>query len=316
MKYIAGRTDFKVCNSVVTLGKFDGLHQGHQLLLDKVIELKEQGFKAVMFSFMYHPNNLFSDREIELIYTEEEKRFFLEQTDLDILVSYPFTEETAVMEPETFIKTVLIEKLDAKKIVVGTDFCFGHNRKGDVDLLKKMSKVYGYELIIFDKIKNGEQVISSSFIRSEISEGHMEQANVLLGKPFTIVGEVQHGRKIGRTLGFPTTNLMPPEYKLLPPNGVYASITKINGVAYPGVTNIGHNPTVGVTPERRVETYIFDYDDNLYGMVIEVELYVQERLETRFNSLDELKEQMKKDIAFGRDYFANQSKMIDGQKPR
>jgi len=304
MEYIAGKTDFKLHNSVVSLGKFDGLHRGHQLLLNKILEQKKHGFSAVMFTFMYHPSNLFSDKEIELIYTEEEKRLLLEQTGLDVLISYPFTEETASMEPENFIKEVLIQKLDAKMIVVGSDYCFGHNRKGNLDLLRAMSQVYGYELIVFDKLKVGEQVISSSYIRSEIAEGHIENANKLLGNPFTIIGEVQHGRKIGRTLGFPTTNLIPPVHKILPPNGVYVSITKINGFEYPGVTNIGHNPTVGTTPERRVETYIFDYDADLYGKTIEVALYARERSEVKFNSLDELKEQMKQDIVFGQNYFA------------
>lgn len=305
MKYIAGRTDFKLHNTVVTIGKFDGLHRGHQLLLNNIIEQKKQGYNAVMFTFMYHPSNLFSDKEINLIYTEEEKKYLLERSGLDVLVSYPFTEETAAMEPETFIKEVLIEKLDVKKIVVGTDFCFGHNRKGNVSLFEALSHEYGYELIVFDKMKVDDQVISSSFIRSEIAEGHIENANSLLGNPYTIIGEVQHGRKIGRTLGFPTTNLIPPQNKLLPPNGVYASITKINGIEHPGVTNIGYNPTVGTTPERRVETFIFDYDANLYGKTIEVVLYALERSEIHFNSLEELKEQMRKDIAFGRNYFSN-----------
>lgn len=303
MKYIAGRTDFRLHNSVVTLGKFDGLHQGHQLLLTYLMEQKKLGYQAVMFTFMYHPSNLFSDKEIDLIYTEEEKRYLLDQIDLDVLISYPFTEETASMEAEKFIKEVLVEKLDAKKIVVGADFCFGHNRKGNVAMLKAMSEVYGYELIVFDKLKIGGQVIGSSYIRGLIAEGHMEQANDLLGNPFTIIGEVQHGRKIGRTLGFPTTNLIPSEHKLLPPNGVYVSKTNINGTWYPGITNIGYNPTVGRTPERRVETFLFDFDSDLYGYNIEVALYALVRKEVHFGSLDELKEQISRDISYGREYF-------------
>lgn len=304
MEYITGRTDFKLHNSVVSLGKFDGIHRGHQLLLNKILEQKRKGYQAVMFTFMFHPNNLFSDKEIDTIYTEDEKRYLLEQSGLDVLVSYPFTEKTAFMEPESFIKDVLIDKLDAKMIVVGSDFCFGHNRKGNVAMLKEMSEIYGYELIVFDKIKLDEQVISSSFIRSEIMAGNMEKANSMLGKPFTIIGEVQHGRKIGRTLGFPTVNLIPPAHKLLPPNGVYASVTNINGKKYPGVTNVGFNPTVGTTPERRVETYIFDFDADLYGASIELSLYCLERSEVKFNSLEELKAQMQKDITFGREYFS------------
>jgi riboflavin kinase/FMN adenylyltransferase len=304
MKYITGRTDFKLHNSVVSLGKFDGIHRGHQLLLNQILEQKKYGFKAVMFTFMFHPDNLFSDKEINTIYTEEEKRFLLEESGLDVLVSYPFTEETAFMEPECFIKEVLVDKLDAKMIVVGSDFCFGHNRRGNVAMLKELSGTFGYELTVFDKIMMEEQVISSSYIRSEITKGHMERANAMLGKPYTIIGEVMHGRKIGRTLGFPTVNLIPPPNKLLPPNGVYASVTKLNGIKYPGLTNIGFNPTVGKTPETRVETYIFDFDADLYGTSIEVSLYRQERPEFKFKSVEELKEQMQKDIVFGREYFS------------
>ncbi|MDF2590210.1 MAG: hypothetical protein K0S41_4052 [Anaerocolumna sp.] len=307
MEYIAGKTDFQLHNSAVSLGKFDGIHRGHQLLLNKLLEQKEFGLSAVMFTFMFHPNNLFSDKEIELIYTEEEKKYMLEQSGLDVLISYPFTEETASMEPETFISEVLIKKIGAKKIVVGSDFCFGHKRKGNVDFLKEKAEQYGYELIVFDKIMADDHVISSSYIRTEIAEGHMENTKELLGRPYSIIGQVQHGRKIGRTIGFPTTNLLPPSNKLLPPNGVYASVTTIDGKKYTGVTNVGFNPTVGKTPEKRVETFIFDFDEDLYGKMIEVSLYALEREEVKFNSIDELKEQMNKDIVFGREYFKEHS---------
>lgn len=303
MEYIKGKTDFKLHNSAVSLGKFDGLHKGHQLLLDRILEWEESGFSSVMFTFMYHPENLFSDKEIQLIYTEEEKRYLLEQRGLDVLVSYPFTQETAAMEPEDFIREVLIGTLDAKKIAVGEDYCFGYKRRGNVEMLRKMSKVYGYELEVFHKLELDGQVVSSTCIRNEIAEGNMEHAAKLLGRPYSILGEVKHGRKIGRTIGFPTTNLIPPEYKILPPNGVYVSETRIDGREYPGITNVGNNPTVGVTPERRVETFLFDFDEDLYGKTIEVFLYAKERDEYHFHSLEELKEQIEKDMAFGRQYF-------------
>lgn len=303
MEYIAECTNFKLHNSVVTLGKFDGIHRGHQLLLNKVLEQKKLGYQSVMFTFSYHPSNLFSNKEIELIYTEDEKKCLLERSGLDVLISYPFTEETASMEPEDFIKEVLMEKIDAKKIVVGKDFRFGHKRRGDVDLLHTMAEECGYELIVFDKMKVGDRVIGSSYIRSEIAKGHIETVNKLLGSPFTIMGKVQHGRKIGRTLGFPTTNLITPSNKLLPPNGVYASKTRINGIEHPGVTNIGFNPTVGAIPERRVETFIFDYDADLYGEIIEVSLYDYSRPEIKFDSVEDLKKQMNQDILFSRKYF-------------
>lgn len=152
MQYIAGRTDFKLHNSVVSLGKFDGIHRGHQLLLNQVLEHKKLGFQTVMFTLLGHPSSLFSDKEIELIYTEEEKKFIIEQSGIDILISYPFTHETASMEAKTFIKEVLIDKIDAKIIIVGSDYRFGHKRQGDVELLQEMSRVFGYEVIVYDKI--------------------------------------------------------------------------------------------------------------------------------------------------------------------
>ncbi|MDF2538889.1 MAG: hypothetical protein K0S76_1910 [Herbinix sp.] len=296
MKYIAGNTNFKLKNSAVTLGKFDGLHLGHQLLLDQVKSFKNQGYTTVMFSFLYHPGNLFSDKEFELIYTEEEKYAKVKKSGLDVLISYPFTQETRSIEPEDFIKTVLIDKLDAKVIVVGSDFRFGYQRRGDVKLLQKYEKVYGYKVIACDKRKDSESIISSSAIRSELKEGNLEAANAMLGQPYSITGEVMHGRRIGRTLGMPTTNILPPPNKLLPPCGVYASKTLVDGIYYPGVTNIGYKPTVGEGEKKGVETFLFDFDQDLYGRSIEVILFHYIRPEVKFNSLEELRLQMLKDI--------------------
>lgn len=303
MEYIAGKADFSLQGSAVTLGKFDGLHLGHQLLLNKITEQKKKGLKAVVFTFLYHPSNLLSDREMELIYTEEEKLQILKQYGLDVMISFPFTEETRSMEPEKFIEDILINRLDAKYIAVGSDFCFGRNRRGNTQMLADYSEKYGYELEIITKKRNEEEDISSSCIRHRIQEGDMEGVNKLLGRPFSVMGEVMHGRKIGRTIGFPTTNLIPDKAKLLPPDGVYTSLTNIEGIEYPGITNIGHNPTVGVTPEKRVETFLYDYDSDLYGKHIQVSLLGRMRGEEVFKSLEELKAQMDNDMLSGREYF-------------
>jgi riboflavin kinase / FMN adenylyltransferase len=304
MKYIAGDTSFKIKNSAVTLGKFDGLHLGHQQLINQVVSYKKQGLTAVMFTFMMHPGNLFSDREFELIYTEEEKLARLKRCGIDALVSYPFTEETRTMDPEDFIKEILVEKLDAKVIVVGDDYRFGYQRRGDVKMLKEYEETYGYKVIETERIKWKNEIISSSAIRSALKEGNMEAANTMLGHPYTIRGEVVHGRKIGRTLGMPTTNLIPPSSKLLPPFGVYASKTLIDDVYHPGVTNIGYKPTVGEEEYVGVETYIFDYDNNLYGKMIEVELFDYMRPELKFSSLEELMQKMREDIVVAKKYFS------------
>ncbi len=303
MEYIAGRTDFKYKNCAVTLGKFDGMHLGHQQLIDLVISCKEQGMTAVMFSFQMHPGNLFSDKEFELIYTEEEKVAKLSHAGIDVLISYPFTEETRSMEPEKFISEILIGKLDAKVIVVGEDFRFGYQRKGDVAFLKKYGEIYGFKVIACEKRKWKNEVISSSSIRKAIKDGDIETANAMLGTPFMIRGEVVHGRRLGRTIGMPTVNQIPTNSKLLPPCGVYATMTLLGGRHYPGVTNIGYKPTVGEEEYIGVETYIFDLDEDLYGKMIEVELYTYLRPELKLGSLEELVTQMREDIVITKDYF-------------
>lgn len=303
MEYIAGHTNFKFTNSAVTLGKFDGLHIGHQQLIDLVKSYKKQGLTSVMFSFLIHPSNLFSEKEFEVIYTEEEKWARMKSSGIDVFISYPFTEETRKMAPEEFIKTILIDKLDTKVIVVGNDFRFGEDRKGNVELLQKYEDIYGYKVISCEKIKFHNKIISSSTIRNAIREGRMDIANAMLGHAYSIRGEVIHGRKLGRTIGMPTTNLIPSSEKLLPPCGVYASKTIIDGIYYPGVTNIGYKPTVGAEEYLGVETYIFDYDNDLYGEVIEVELYDYLRPENKFGSLEELVQCIKVDIRNARDYF-------------
>lgn len=304
MDYIAEKTDFRLANSAVTLGKFDGLHQGHQLLIDTVIEHKKYGYNAVMFSFSFHPYNLFSNKEFELIYTEEEKLTKLQNTSLDVLVSYPFTDETRNTKPLDFIKEILVDKLDAKVIVVGNDFRFGYQRGGDVNMLQEYADTFGYKLIICERCRLNDTIISSTEIRKELKESNIEAVNRMLGQPYSIIGEVRHGRKIGRALGMPTTNIIPASNKLLPPYGVYVSKTIIDGVSYPGLTNIGLNPTVGDNNNKGVETFIFDFDGDLYGKVIEVELYSFLRPELKFNTLEELRLQMRQDILDGREYVS------------
>ncbi|MBE5961303.1 MAG: bifunctional riboflavin kinase/FAD synthetase [Lachnospiraceae bacterium] len=303
MEYIYGKTDFQFQNTCVTLGKFDGLHRGHQLLLNELTKFQKQGLTSVMFTFDYHPGNLFSDREIDLIYTEQEKKELLGRFGTEVLISYPFTEETASMEPEEFITEVLIGKLDAKAIVVGSDYRFGRGRRGDVMMLHDYAAMYGYELIVCEKLQYKGSVISSTRIREAIANGNITEANDMLGHAYTVMGEVVHGRQLGRTIGIPTINVMPKPHKLLPPNGVYASTTTIGDRKYYSVTNIGNKPTVGADEQRGVETHLFDCNEDLYGKMVQVELYAFERSEQKFASVDELKAVMEKDIIFAREYF-------------
>jgi riboflavin kinase/FMN adenylyltransferase len=302
MKYI-NTTNFHLKNSAVSLGKFDGLHRGHRLLFQRILEEQKEGLLGVVFSFLLPPGRFLSNQEVQLIYTEEEKKRLLKEMGMDVLVSYPFDRESLSMEPEDFIREILIKKLDAKVISVGSDFHFGHNRGGDVEFLEARAKKYGYQLEVFEKLTSDGEIISSTRIRAALAEGNMEEASKLLGAPYSITGEVIHGRKLGRTFGMPTINMRLPKEKILPPNGVYASITEIDGKSYYGISNIGVKPTVGAEENRLAETFIFDYSGDLYGQVLKVSLYTFERPELKFASLEELKAQMEADSRFGRDYF-------------
>ena len=308
MKFINGTTDIRLTRTAVTLGKFDGLHRGHQVLLNELAGRKKEGYTTVMFTFQCHPMNLFSDKEVELINTETENRYYLEQGRIpapkpDILIAYPFTRETADMSPEAFVSDILSGRLDAKIIVVGSDYRFGKDRRGNISLLGHLSARYGYELVVKDKLNCMGSEISSTRIRSEIIKGDMELARRLLGYPYTIFGTVEHGRNMGHKMLLPTINLYPQSSKLLPPNGVYHSITRVDGREYFGVTNIGLKPTVGGESRKGAETYLFDFDRDIYGRQVEVELYHFERPERRFSSIDELRSQILKDADSAREYF-------------
>jgi len=305
MEYIAATTEFKLSNTAVTIGKFDGLHLGHRQLLDLTVKHKEQGLAAVVFTFLLHPSYFFSDKDFELIYTEEEKRIKLKRLGMDVMISYPFSQETRNMEPEDFIRYVIRDKLDAKVLIVGEDFRFGKNRRGDIAMLRQLQEECGYKLIACQKKEWGKQIISSSIIRSLIKEGKMEEANAMLGGAYSIRGEVVQGRRLGRTIGMPTVNLIPPDMKLLPPCGVYASRVFTDGSYYCGVTNIGYKPTVGGEEYIGVESHIFDLDKDLYGRKIEVELISFIRPELKFATLDELTARMREDIIIAKDRLKN-----------
>ena len=304
MKYITNKDEISLeYDTAVTLGKFDGIHIGHQLLIREILEGTKQGLKPVVFTFSFI-EKIRKDHVEGNLLTEEEKRNFLEDLGVQVMITYPFDDEMRHMQPEAFVEQILCKKLRAKKVVVGSDFAFGYQRKGDVVLLEKLSGVYGYELIVLDKVAMEEQVVSSSIIRQELLDGHMEKVNSLLGRCYSIEGTVVHGNQIGRKLlSMPTANIYPPFEKLLPPNGVYVTTIETKFGKYEGITNIGYKPTIGGETRPGVETYLFDFDGDLYGQVIKVNFYTFERGEYKYDSLEELKEQMFRDKDFGKKYF-------------
>lgn len=296
MKIIKGTTEFQIQEeTAVSLGKFDGLHQGHQLLVDRILQKKREGLKSLIFTFD------FGDRPVLLL--PEERRRMLGKRGVDYLLECPFVESISHMEAEKFVREILVRRLHVRYLAVGTDFRFGYQRRGDYRLLERLSAECGYQVEVVEKACYQGEEISSSRIRRELEQGHMELVNQLLGYAYSVTGEVLHGRRIGRTLGMPTTNLLPSERKLLPPNGVYATRTVIAGELFEGITNIGYKPTVGGETRKGVETYLFDLDRDLYGEILTVRFYGYERAERKFASLDELKKRIEQDVFWGRTYF-------------
>jgi len=301
MEYITGRTDFKIqYNTALTLGKFDGIHKGHQKLLSKVRAFAPF-MKSVVFTFDVNPTIAVSKGEGTILTTNEERKAVVERFGIDYLYECPFTDEIRNMEAADFVRKI-VEDLNVRYIAVGTDFGFGHNRQGDYRLLQNMSGQLGFKVEVVDKERYEGREISSTYIREVIAKGDMEIAEKLLGYPYTVKGIVGHGRQLGRTIGIPTTNIIPVKDKLLPPNGVYVSKVHIEGETHMGVTNIGVKPTVGDENEKGAETFIFDFDKDVYGKNITIELHKFIRPEMRFDSIGDLKEQMEKDIEFVRKY--------------
>ena len=306
MDCFIGRTDFRIEEStVVTIGKFDGRHKGHQKLLGRMLELKRQkGYRAAVFTFDTAPMAKLSGTDQKVITTNQERRNNMAKMGIDYLVEYPFTRDVVHLSAEAFVREILIGKMNARAMVVGTDCGFGYQRSGNAQVLKELSSRYGYELEVIVKEQDEKRDISSTYIKEELAGGRMEKANKLLGEPYAIHGTVVHGNHVGGpVLGFPTVNIIPPEEKFLPPVGVYVSRVVTEDGIFGGITNIGRKPTVERDCAVGVETYIFGLNKDLYGTDIEVQLLNYERPERKFDSLEQLKEQLKRDKEYGLSYL-------------
>lgn len=295
--------------TAVTLGKFDGLHKGHHKLLEEIKKYKalHEDVKSVVF--VMDMTQFLLDKGItrKLLMTNCERQSHLQQDEIDCLIQLPFTHDFASMEAEEFIEKILVEKLHAEYIVVGADYRFGHDAKGDVDLLVKYASVYGYHIDIVAKEKYNERIISSTYIRECLMNGQTELANTMLGYPYRIQGIVEHGQQLGRTLGFPTMNVTPEPEKLLPKNGVHFCRVQLDGVWYNGIGNVGMKPTV--TDEKRVlvEVFVLGFEGDAYDKHIQIEFCTFSRSEKKFSSVKELKTQVDQDIADGKLYFEKKS---------
>lgn len=285
-------------DNYIVLGSFDGLHMGHLTLMNKAKEVaKKFNGKSMVFSFRNHPLS-FIKPEIapKLLMSTSEKIRVVEQLGIDIFCLVDFNKAFMEIEPERFIE-LLCEKYNAKGIIVGFNYKFGHKNKGNVTMLQKLQEVYNFKLYVLDPCKYQGEIVSSSRIREEISKGQVEAANEMIGREYFLEGKVVHGKKLGRTIGFPTANLDYKDIYVLPKIGVYYTNVLVNNVIYKGITSVGHNPTVNGN-KLTIETYILDFNEDIYALDIRVYFIERIRDEEKFNSIQDLMNQLTKDKDF------------------
>jgi riboflavin kinase/FMN adenylyltransferase len=300
MQYIYGK-DFNIDNTCVAFGQFDGLHRGHGAVIDKLIDQEEKNLTSVLLSFDYNPTDIFGINNV--IYTEEEKQIILGKNAPQVMISYPFTSEMANMEPEEFIKNILVNKLGVKVIVTGENCEFGKGCTGNIETLKNLASKYGYKVICVETVKEEGKAITCDVIRKAFDEGLLDKVNKLLGHTFTMIGEVVHGKALGRTVGMPTANLAVPDNKLIPMHGVYATLSEIEQDMVQGLTNIGKRPSVDDHSYVTIETFLLDFCKNIYGQKIALEVHSYIRGVRKFNNVEEVKNQVDKDIESIREYL-------------
>lgn len=289
-------------NTVVTIGTFDGVHIGHQKIVNRLVNHAE--LDSVILTFFPHPRMVLQqDNTIKLLHTIEEKTTVLEQLGLDHLVIHPFTKEFSRLTAQQFVENILVNQLKAKKIIIGYDHRFGRNRTADISTLKDFGEQYGFVVEEITKQDVDDVAVSSTKIRTALQKGQIEKANAFLGQPYMLTGTIVKGKGIGKTLGYPTANIQIEEaYKLIPKNGVYIVKTNFKGITYFGMMNIGTNPTVG-GKSQTIETYFFNMDTDLYGSKMTIQMLKRIRDEKKFASVDQLIEAMQNDEKISINYI-------------
>ena len=291
--------------TVITIGTFDGVHIGHKFVLKKVVELADKKkFTSTVLTFFPHPRMVLQqDSSIKLLNTIKEKEELLDQVGIENLIIHPFDLEFSRLSAEDFVKEVLVDKLNVGIIIIGHDHRFGRNRTANIDDLIEFGKEYGFEVQEISAKEIDDIAISSTKIRTALSEGNISKANKYLGYNYFLSGKVVSGRQVGRTIGFPTANVEVFEnYKLIPKNGVYIVSSALNKEKYFGMMNIGINPTVEGL-EQTIEVHIFDFNNDLYDKEIKIEIHSRIRDEKKYNSLEELKLQLKNDEFTSREFI-------------
>jgi len=293
---------------VVTIGNFDGVHLGHQLLFSEVlIRARRSGGTAVAVTFDPHPLKVLRPEGIRLISSTEQKSELIRLAGMDALVIIPFDRQFARMSAADFVGDILCRTLGVQELVVGYDYALGRGREGNIDFLRRQGEERGFPVTVVEAHYEDGLPVSSTRIRQLVTEGRMEEVRRLLGRCYHIRGEVQRGRQRGRGLGFPTANLHISEEDLCPKKGVYVTQVICGGRMYGSISNIGRNPTFGEN-ELVAETHIFDFNDDIYGHPIRLNLLRHLRGEIKFNSAEELAAQIRKDVAIARQALEDAAK--------
>lgn len=307
MKIFNSIQDFKTTSgTIVTLGTFDGVHIGHRKIIERLVQNTDENTESLVLTFFPHPRMVLQgDSEIKLLNTIEEKAFLLEKNGLDNLVIHPFDQAFSRLTAEEFVKNILVDIFNIKKIIIGHDHRFGRNRTANIDDLIVFGKEYNFEVEQISPQEIDEVSVSSTKIRNSLLDGNIQLANNYLGYDYFLTGTVVKGKQLGRTIGFPTANLSIKEnYKLIPLNGVYVVKSIINDKTVYGMMNIGFNPTVN-GQSQTIEIHYFDFNEDLYEKEIRVSILNRIRAEQKFESVLKLKEQLDQDRITSLEFIKN-----------
>jgi len=300
--------DFKPTHKTyVTIGTFDGVHIGHQKILEQLVgEAKANNKKSVLLTFFPHPRMVLQkDASIKLLNTIKERASLLEQTGLDYLIIHPFSREFSRLKALDFVRDVLVNQLNTSKLIIGYDHHFGKNREGNIEQLTEYSYLYDFSVEEIPAQDIDDVSVSSTKIRRALAAGALKTANNYLGYCFSLTGKVIKGEQLGGKIGFPTANIqLEEDYKLIPKNGVYVVKSKLNNKEVYGMMNIGNRPTVNGSSQT-IETHFFEFDSNIYGEVITIELLYFIREEQKFDSVEVLANQLKNDKVTSLKYLQN-----------
>ena len=292
--------------TVITIGTFDGVHLGHQKIIKRVVETAHKnGLLATVFTFFPHPRMIVQhDQQLKLIHTLAEKKQILQSLGVDLLIVQPFNEVFANLSAEAFVSELLVKHLRVQKVIIGYDHHFGKNRTANIDNMRLFGEQYGFSVEEIPVQEVDEVSVSSTKIRQALNEGRVEVAEHYLGVPYSFIGKVVHGLKLGRTIGFPTANLqVEASYKLIPKDGVYVVYSLIEGRKVYGMMSIGKNPTIQ-GKGASIEVYFFDFNQDLYGQDLTIYFVKYLREERKFSSVSLLKKQIQDDETAARKAIA------------